>query len=44
MQHMIEVDPELLIERQIEAHFQAGPGIDLGRGMIADDGQNRIDR
>ncbi len=44
LKHMRQIDPELDVERLVQREFLAHPRIDGGKGPVADDGQNRVDR
>ncbi len=43
-EHVADIDGELPPERQVEAHFLADAGIDMGGGAVADHGQHRVHR
>ena len=44
LQHMLDVDQELLPQRQVETEGDARLLVDHVRGAVADDGEHRIDR
>ena len=44
LEHLADVDPKLLPQRLVEPHGDTRVLVDLGSGIVADDGQHRINR